>query len=66
MAEALKIQKMKMMMTLHKAHNGVEFDSDELNSNTDTGMVCAFTICLLKYCVKGSLFNVQSVAVALQ
>lgn len=47
MAEALKIQKMKMMMTLHKAHNGLEFDSDELNSNTDTGMGCAFTICLL-------------------
>ncbi|KAK7166644.1 hypothetical protein R3I93_006406 [Phoxinus phoxinus] len=37
MAEALKIQKMKMMMNLHKAHNGLEFDSDELNSNTDTG-----------------------------
>ncbi|XP_050969240.1 dachshund b isoform X2 [Labeo rohita] len=34
MAEALKIQKMKMMMNLHKTHNGSEFDSDELNSNT--------------------------------
>ncbi|XP_051557950.1 dachshund b isoform X2 [Myxocyprinus asiaticus] len=34
MAEALKIQKMKMMMNLHKNHNGSEFDSDELNSNT--------------------------------
>ncbi|XP_073698850.1 dachshund b [Garra rufa] len=34
MAEALKIQKMKMMMNLHKSHNGSEFDSDELNSNT--------------------------------
>uniref|UniRef100_A0A8C1W4W3 Dachshund b n=1 Tax=Cyprinus carpio TaxID=7962 RepID=A0A8C1W4W3_CYPCA len=37
MAEALKIQKMKMMMNLHKTHNGSEFDSDELNSNTGTG-----------------------------
>ncbi|XP_026129008.1 dachshund homolog 2-like isoform X2 [Carassius auratus] len=34
MAEALKIQKMKMMMNLHKTHNGSEFNSDELNSNT--------------------------------
>ncbi|XP_051983142.1 dachshund b isoform X2 [Xyrauchen texanus] len=34
MAEALKIQKMKMMMNLHKNNNGSEFDSDELNSNT--------------------------------
>lgn len=63
MAEALKIQKMKMMMNLHKTHNGLEFDSDELNSNTDTGRACAFTICLLMCCVKGSLFKVQSVDV---
>lgn len=34
MAEALKIQKIKMMMDLHKNHNGSEFDSDELNANT--------------------------------
>uniref|UniRef100_A0A672L165 Dachshund homolog 2-like n=1 Tax=Sinocyclocheilus grahami TaxID=75366 RepID=A0A672L165_SINGR len=34
MAEALKIQKMKIMMNLHKTHNGSEFDSDELNTNT--------------------------------
>ncbi|XP_009304051.2 dachshund b isoform X1 [Danio rerio] len=39
MAEALKIQKMKMMMNLHKTHNGSEFDSDELNSNA--GTVCS-------------------------
>ncbi|XP_016312546.1 dachshund homolog 2-like isoform X2 [Sinocyclocheilus anshuiensis] len=39
MAEALKIQKMKMMMNLHNTHNGSEFDSDELNSNT--GTVCS-------------------------
>lgn len=34
MAEAMKIQKMKMMMHLHKTHNGSELDSDELNTNT--------------------------------
>uniref|UniRef100_A0A673GCN0 Dachshund b n=1 Tax=Sinocyclocheilus rhinocerous TaxID=307959 RepID=A0A673GCN0_9TELE len=39
MAEALKIQKMKLMMSLHNTHNGSEFDSDELNSNT--GTVCS-------------------------
>ncbi|XP_042572804.1 dachshund b isoform X3 [Cyprinus carpio] len=34
MAEALKMQKMKMMMNLHKTHDDSEFDSDELNTNT--------------------------------
>ncbi|XP_065110403.1 dachshund b isoform X1 [Paramisgurnus dabryanus] len=34
MAEALKIQKIKMMMDLHKNHNGSEFDSDERSANT--------------------------------
>ncbi|XP_051994165.1 dachshund homolog 2-like isoform X3 [Xyrauchen texanus] len=33
-AEALKIQKIKRMMNVHKNHNGSEFDSDELNSTT--------------------------------
>lgn len=34
MAEALKFQKIKMMMDLHKNHNGSEFDLDELNAHT--------------------------------
>lgn len=45
MAEALKIQKMKMMMNLHKTHNGSEFDSDELNTNTGTGLVLTRFVC---------------------
>lgn len=45
MAEALKMQKMKMMMNLHKTHDDSEFDSDELNTNTGTGLVLTRFVC---------------------